>query len=58
MIKVTGTPEELQEITTALHYPEHWDTAVYPTLDDAVWEILMTYDCSECQFAGILLRQL
>lgn len=33
---------------SALHYPKHWDTAAYPTLWDAVHEIVTTTGCSEC----------
>ncbi|MBU6488274.1 MAG: hypothetical protein KGQ57_10645, partial [Burkholderiales bacterium] len=38
------------KIAAALHYPDHWDTAAYPTLDDAAWEAMACakLTCSEC----------
>lgn len=38
------------KIAAALHYPDHWDTAAYPTLDDAAWEAIAAakLTCSEC----------
>ena len=38
------------KIAAALHYPDHWDTAAYPTLDHAAWESIATakLTCSEC----------
>lgn len=37
------------KIAAALHYPDHWDTAAYPTLDDAAWEAIAAakLTCSE-----------
>lgn len=32
-----------------IHYPEHWDTAAYPTLDSAVREALAWAGCSVCK---------
>lgn len=36
-------PQNLAEL---LHYPECWDTAAYPTLEDAAFEILLDFECS------------
>ncbi len=36
------------DIARKLHYPEHWDTAAYPTLESAIWESLALNKCSEC----------
>lgn len=33
------------DLGSLIHYPEHWDTAAYPTLADALREI----GCSECR---------
>lgn len=35
-------------IAKEIHYPEHWDDAAYPTLDDALAEF-GEFSCSECQ---------
>jgi hypothetical protein len=35
----------LSNIGALIHYPEHWDTACYETLEDALHEI----GCSECR---------
>lgn len=32
-----------------IHYPEHWDTATYPTLGDAISETLAWAGCSACK---------
>jgi hypothetical protein len=32
-----------------LHYPEHVDTAAYPTLEDVITEVLGCVGCSECK---------
>ena len=29
-----------KEIGEMIHYPECWDTAAYPTLADALWEMV------------------
>ena len=42
---IDGTRER---IAKALHYPDCWDTAAYPTLDTAVLESLNSFLCSEC----------
>jgi hypothetical protein len=34
------------DIATALHYPEHWDTAVYPTVLDALGEVIAHFQCT------------
>ena len=41
--------KERNEMAAAIHYPEHWDTATYPTLADAIYEIITNEGCSECQ---------
>lgn len=38
-----------QNFSAMIHYPEHWDTAAYPTLDSAITEILLCTGCSECK---------
>ena len=35
-----------QRIAKELHYPECWDTAAYPTLEEALLEALHTFECS------------
>lgn len=37
------------EMAKAIHYPEHWDTACYQTLGDAIYEIVTGEGCSECK---------
>lgn len=37
-----------EKIAVQIHYPQCWDTAAYPTLEDAIYEIL-DQGCSECQ---------
>lgn len=40
-----------QAIASAIHYPECWDTAAYPTLDSALEEVCAGFRCSndECE---------
>lgn len=40
---------EADQFETLIHYPEHWDTAVYPTLGSAVRETLAWAGCSACK---------
>lgn len=35
-------------VASAIHYPEHWDTAAYPTLESALNELCAWFKCSEC----------
>jgi hypothetical protein len=35
-----------------LHYPDCWDTAAYPTLKDAIHEVLACSECSVCKPAA------
>ena len=35
----------LNNLAELIHYPKHWDTACYPTLESALHEI----GCSECR---------
>ena len=37
------------EFATLIHYPEHWDTAAYPTLASAIIESLAWARCSACK---------
>lgn len=39
---------ELQRMADAIHYPAHWDTAAYPNLSSAIYEIVTNAECSEC----------
>ena len=32
----------------AIHYPECWDTAAYPTLASALWELVCWYTENIC----------
>ncbi|GAI04358.1 unnamed protein product [marine sediment metagenome] len=41
--------EQQEALKTAIHYPEHWDTAAYPTLIDAISQL----SCSACLDARI-----
>lgn len=42
-------PDAVREkITRALHYPDCWDTAAYPTLDTAILESMSNFICSTC----------
>jgi hypothetical protein len=34
------------DMAIALHYPEHWDTAAYPTVMDALAEVIAYFQCS------------
>jgi len=36
---------EIKNLADLIHYPKHWDTACYPTLESALYEI----GCSECK---------
>lgn len=40
------------DFARAIHYPEHWDMAAYPTLESAIWEALSCAGCSECKPAS------
>lgn len=40
------------KIAEAIHYPRCWDTAAYPTLFDALYEMAGCCGCSECKYAG------
>ena len=42
------SPAILQELARLIHYPEHWDTAAYPSILDAIRECLSCAGCSEC----------
>lgn len=36
------------KLAQLIHFPDHWDTAAYPTLRDALKETLSSFQCSEC----------
>lgn len=40
--------QRIESLAGLIHYPQHWDTACYPTLEDALEEI----GCSECMRAS------
>jgi len=46
------TPRALESIARAIHYPRCWDTAAYPTIDDALLELAGCVGCSECKYPG------
>lgn len=46
--EVLGMLEELQGIAFAIHYPDCWDTFVYPTLLDAIHELWPASGCVTC----------
>jgi len=48
--KVKG---ELDRIAAAIDYPEDWDTAAYPTISDAIVEIV---ECAKCVLAAAAIR--
>ena len=33
------------EIARVIHYPDHWDTINYPTLGDALIEVVAGFQC-------------
>jgi hypothetical protein len=37
-----------QATAAAIHYPDCWDTAAYPTLESALIELYHAFKCSEC----------
>ena len=45
---VIFSSDRKQLLASAIHYPEHWDTATYPTLAEAIYEIVTNAGCSEC----------
>lgn len=40
------------ENAALIHYPQHWDTAAYPTLASAIRETLAWAGCSACKEPG------
>ena len=38
--------EHIAEISKAIHYPECWDTAAYPTLAEALLEFITDFTCN------------
>ena len=45
--------EEDKSIAKAIHYPRCWDTAAYPTLASALWEMVMMPKCKICPTWGL-----
>jgi len=43
---------ELEQLARKIHYPDCWDTSVYPTLSDALNEIGCNPDCCTQQPQG------
>lgn len=43
--RIEQLEKELASVAEAIHYPDCWDTAAYPTVVDAIGEI---FTCSEC----------
>jgi len=39
--------EKIENISRMIHYPESWDTATYPRLEDALREICSEYRRSD-----------
>lgn len=37
-----------EAVVKAIHYPDCWDTAAYPTLESALNEVYAHFKCSEC----------
>jgi hypothetical protein len=47
-----GESDERRDmIADALHYPQCWDTAAYPTLNSAIWETVCWSGCGACKDA-------
>lgn len=42
------SPQTAPSAAQALHYPQCWDTAAYPTLKSALHEVYASFHCSEC----------
>lgn len=40
-------PRQERHIARWIHYPQHWDLAAYPTLADAIWEVIGGFQCSD-----------
>lgn len=43
-----STKRSALDMARAIHYPECWDTAAYPTLQDAMREVVNHAQCSVC----------
>lgn len=46
---LTAARAEAEALRKALHWPECWDTAAYPTLESAAREV---FECNECCYAA------
>lgn len=42
------TASTAEPVAKAIHYPDCWDTAAYPTLESALKEMYAFFKCSEC----------
>lgn len=52
--EVIISAEYADEISRKIHYPKCWDTACYPTLADAIIEIVTSAGCSEHPMPEVL----
>lgn len=39
--------KSLNRLAQHIHYPQHWDTVNYPTLEAALMEVLQTFTCTD-----------
>lgn len=44
--------DAVASLAAIVHYPDHWDTAVYPDALSAIREALFSVGCSECKQAA------
>lgn len=49
----TAVSTGMERWAKAIHYPEHWDTACYQTLEEAITETLEWHGCAECFVARL-----
>lgn len=45
--------EESERMAKMIHYPECWDTACYPTLAEAIYNIVVCAGCSEHKYPQV-----
>lgn len=48
----TAQGDAIASLAAIVHYPDHWDTAVYPDALSAIREALFSVGCSECKQAA------
>lgn len=53
MTKLHFSGEESERMAKMIHYPECWDTACYPTLAEAIYNIVVCAGCSEHKFPQV-----